>query len=118
MGDMGGEWTSKARDEKARVMSWWNCWWRILQMLANSASSGVSAQIKDGAASGAGSRLVPGASGGSSAARGSDVGPVWVPMVLEVLVQVPRWFCVAAEVLVWFQRVQSMVPCRRRQLES
>jgi hypothetical protein len=68
--------------------------------------------------SGAGSRLVPGASGGSSAARGSDVGPVWVPMVLEVLVQVPRWFCVAAEVLVWFQRVQCMVPCRRRQLES
>ena len=39
-------------------MSWGNCWWRILQMLANSASSGVSAQIKDGAASGAASRLV------------------------------------------------------------
>ena len=30
MGDMGGEWTSKARDEKARVMSWGNCWWKIL----------------------------------------------------------------------------------------
>ena len=51
--------------------------------MLNSASSGVSAQIKDGAVAGAGSRLVPGASGGSSAARGSDVGPVWVPMVLE-----------------------------------
>ena len=86
-------------------------------MLANSASSGVSAQIKDGAASGAGSRLVPGASGGSSAARGSDVGPVWVPMVLEVLVQVVLCGC-RSSVLVWFQRVQCVVPCRRRQLES
>jgi hypothetical protein len=86
-------------------------------MLANSASSGVSAQIQDGAASGAGSRLVPGASGGSSAARGSDVGPVWVPMVLEVLVQGVLCGC-RSSVLVWFQRVQCVVPCRRRQLES
>ena len=67
--------------------------------------------------SGAGSRLVPGASGGSSAARGSDVGPVWVPMVLEVLVQVVLCGC-RSSVLVWFQRVQCVVPCRRRRLET
>ena len=79
-------------------------------MLANSASSGVSAQIQDGAASGAGSRLVPGASGGSSAARGSDVGPVWVPMVLEVLVRrfpggsvlLPKFWCGSRGSSVWF----------------
>ena len=88
-------------------------------MLANSASSGVSAQIKDGAASGAG---FPIGSGSFPEVPVRPEVPMWVRCgfrwVLEVLVQVPRWFCVAAEVLVWFQRVQCVVPCRRRQLES
>ena len=45
MGDMGGEWTSKARDEKARLMSWWNMVELMVENLTNASSSGVSAQI-------------------------------------------------------------------------
>ena len=67
-------------------------------MLANSASSGVSAQIKDGAASGAASRLVREL---PEVPVRPEV-PMWVRCGFRWFWRFwCRWFCVAAEVQFW-----------------